>query len=121
MDDEENYDDVDWENSTGKSISQIKTENNSCIGQEDIIYHDVITPNDEPIMMDNQCYKKRDLLNWVRNRGTVPHNRRPTNENEVNELNYRGGKQTRKTKKTKKTKTKKTKTKKTKTRKTKRR
>jgi hypothetical protein len=95
--DEENYDDVDWEDSNGKSISQIKTENNSCIGQEDIIYHDVITPNDEPIMMDNQCYKKNDLLNWIRKNRTVPHNRRPTNENEVNGLNYRGGKKSRKT------------------------
>jgi len=118
----DDYDDVEWENEEGDQISKIKKENNECIGETDPISLDEIQTGDE-IKLDGQCYSKKNLLEWLKRNNTLPHNRRPITQYEIDNRDYRGGKKYKtkryktKSHKTKKHKTKKQKTKRYKTKK----
>jgi hypothetical protein len=83
-------DDIDWENQQGVSIKDIIQENRRCIGDIDPISLQPIAQGDE-IKFDNQCYSKRNLLDWLQKSKTLPHNRRNITENEFYERDYRGG------------------------------
>lgn len=78
-----------------KTNEQIKNDNNSCMNAEDPIY---LTPIQVPIMIDNKCYERQSLLDWITRTNRVPHSRRYIDMNEFKILDQRGGKKSKKTK-----------------------
>ena len=96
--------DVDWEDETGIRDTDIRTENNACIGEQDPISLNPIEKGDE-IKFDGQCYSRKNLLKWLtsgQGKGTLPHNRRVLAVGEFTGRDIRGGLNKRKKKTTRK-------------------
>ena len=88
--DNSDFDDVDWEDGSGIKDSDIRKENNSCVGQQDPISLNIIEKGDE-IKFDNQCYSRQNLKEWLKISNTLPHNRRELMFREFESRDIRGG------------------------------
>jgi hypothetical protein len=90
MNNSDDFDDVDWEDGNGVKDSDLKKENNACIGEQDPISLNIIEKGDE-IKFDNQCYSRKNLAEWLKISNTLPHNRRELMFREFEARDIRGG------------------------------
>ena len=101
MSNSDDFDDVDWEDGNGIKDSDVRKENNACIGERDPISLDIIEKGDE-IKFDNVCYSRKNLIKWLKISYTIPHSRRELMFREFEARDIRGGLNKRKTKRNKK-------------------